>query len=90
MVNSQVWPHPVTFEVPQDIVSSPLMFLIYVNDIADNVSSSLWLFTDEYLLYRVNKSEEDTFQLHCDLDHLLQWAQAWKMKFNLAKCTAIK
>ena len=62
MVSSQVCPHPVTFEVPQDIVSGPLMFLIYVNDIADNVSSSLWLLTDEYLLYRVNKSEEDTFQ----------------------------
>ena len=30
----------------------PLMFLIYINDIGDKVSSSLWLFCDDYILYR--------------------------------------
>ena len=42
-----------------------------------------WLFTDEYLLYRVIKSEEVTFQLHCDRDHLLQWAQVGRLNLTL-------
>ena len=62
------------------------MFLIYVNDIAESASSTLRLFADDCLLYRVIKSEVDTSQLQCDLDHLSQWAQTWQMKFNLTKC----
>ena len=51
------------------------MFLIYVNDIAESASSTLRLFADDGLLYRVIKWEDDTSQLQCDLDHLSQWAQ---------------
>ena len=62
----------------------------YVNDIADDVSSSLRLFADDCLLYRVIKSDLDAVHLQCDLDCLSQWAQTWQMKFNFAKCTVIK
>ena len=48
------------------------LFLINVNDIADSASSTLQLFADDCLLYRVIKSEVDTSKLPCDLDHLLQ------------------
>ena len=75
--------------VPQGTVLGPLMFLIYVNDIADDVSSSLRLFADDCLLYRVIKSDLDAVHLQCDLNHLSQWAQTWQMKFNLDKCTVI-
>ena len=74
----------------QGTVLGPLMFLIYVNDIADSISSTLRLFADDCPLYRVIKSEIDTSQLQCDLDHLSQWAQAWQMQFNLSKCIVIK
>ena len=66
------------------------MFLIYVNDIAESISSILRLFADDCLLYRVMKSKVDISQLQCDLDYLSQWAQTWQMKFNLTKCTVIK
>ena len=33
--------------VPQGSVSGPLLFLLYVNDISDNVNSSLTLFADD-------------------------------------------
>ena len=43
-------------EVKSDVAPGtllvPLMFLIYINDIGDEVSSSLWLFCDNYILYR--------------------------------------
>ena len=67
------WFSSVTSEVSQNAILGPLIFLIYVNDIADNASSTLQLFADYCLLYRVIKSEVDTSRLQCDLDHLLQW-----------------
>ena len=60
------------------------------NLFAESASSTLQLFADDCLLYRVIKSEVDTSQLQCDLDHLSEWAQTWQMKFNLTKYTVIK
>ena len=76
--------------VPQGTVLGPLMFLIYVNDIAVNILSPLRLFADDCLLYRVIKSKADASHLQLDLDYLSQWAQSWQMKFNLNKCTVIR
>jgi len=47
--------------VPQGTVLGPLMFLLYINDIADVLSSSLRLFADDCLLYRTINSEEDYY-----------------------------
>ena len=79
----------VTSGVPQGTVLGPLMLLIYINDIADGASSTLQVFADDCLLYRVIKSEENTSQLQYDLDHLSQWAQTWQLKFNLTKFMVI-
>ena len=38
--------------VPQVTVLGSLMFLIYINDIGDKVSSFLWLFADDCIIYR--------------------------------------
>jgi len=60
------------------------MFLLYINDIADGLSSSLWLFADDCLLYR---TEKDAIQLQNDLDQLFTWATKWHLGFNVMKCT---
>ena len=57
----------VTSGIPRGTVLGPLMFLVYVNDIAESASTTLQLFADDYLLYRVIKSEVNTSQLQCDL-----------------------
>ena len=54
------WFSSVTSEVPQNAILRPLIFLIYVNDIADNATSTLQLFADDCMLYRVIKSEVGT------------------------------
>ena len=69
----------MTSGVPQGTVLGPLLFLIYINDIIENITSKLKLFADDCLLYRTITSEQDTMALQKDLDTLVQWASKWQM-----------
>ena len=81
---------PVHSGVPQGTVLGPLMFLIYINDITEHITSSLRLFADDCLLYRIIATEEDTIQLQHDLNQLSIWATKWQLRFNVAKCTIMR
>ena len=78
--------------VPQGTVLGPLFFLIYINDIADNLSpgTSIRLFADDSLLYRIIKSEQDVAILQKDLDTLQRWETKNKMEFHPGKCQVIR
>ena len=82
-------PVPVLSGVPQGTVLGPLIFLLYINDIATGINSPLCLFADDCLLYRVINSVEDTDRLQEDLNRLSEWADTWQLKFNVSKCTFI-
>ena len=73
---------------PQGMVLGPLMFLIYINNIADNMDSatSIRLFADDCLLYRIIRSSDDTDSLQNDLNSLTDWSSKWQMSFNTSKC----
>ena len=81
---------PVHSGVPQGTVLGSLMFLIYINDITEHITSSLRLFADDCLLYRIIATEEDTIQLQHDLNQLSTWATKWQLRFNVAKCTIMR
>ena len=66
------------------------MFLIYVNDIGDQVSSTIKLFADDCLLYRQIGNEEDAAQLQADFARLNSWANTWQMDFNPTKCYVMR
>jgi len=77
---------PVTSGVPQGTVLGPLLFLLYINDISDNIKSEIRLFADDCILYRKITSDHDTIQLQEDIDKLFHWSVAWQMTFNTKKC----
>ena len=69
--------------VPQGSVLGPLLFLIYINDLTENISSQMKLFADDSSLF-VKVNDVDTTQriLENDLKTIASWAHQWKMKFN--------
>jgi len=79
---------PVTSGVPQGSVLGPLLFLLYINDLPECVSSqsTIRLFADDSFLYRKIRSATDSIQLQHDLDQLAVWEQSWLMSFNPSKC----
>ena len=76
--------------VPQGTVLGPLLFLIYINDIGTNISSTLRLFADDCLLYRVINSPQDAELLQQDLNLIIEWCRHWQMRLNINKCVALQ
>ena len=69
--------------VPQGSVLGPLLFLIYINDLTDGISSNMKLFADDSSLFsRVQNISATHDQLVSDLNKITDWAFQWKMKFN--------
>ena len=77
---------PVLSGVPQGTVLGPLLFLIYINDLTNNLQSDIRLFADDCILYREVKNSSDSAVLQSDLDALCSWEEKWQMKFNKNKC----
>ena len=79
-------PAEVTSGVPQGTVLGPTLFLIYINDIAENIKSNIRLFADDCVVYRQIDSTQDHVILQEDLNNLFDWSNTWQMKFNVDKC----
>ena len=75
---------------PQGSVLGPILFLIFINDLPDNIRCSIRLFADDCILYRNIYSIQDCIILQENLTSLGQWEADWQMKFNVAKCHSIR
>ena len=63
-----------------------ILFLLYINDINENVQSSIRLFADDSIIYRKINSNIDHQILETDLIQLEKWSDKWQMQFNISKC----
>ena len=75
--------------VPQGTVLGPLMFLLYINDINQNISSSLRMFADDCVLYRTITNEHEKQELQNDINKVTNCANTWQMKLNVNKCVVL-
>ena len=76
----------VTSGVPQGTVLGPLLFLLYINDLPDNLSTSVRLFADYCILYTPIRTPNDSSLLQNNLLKLQKCQNTWLMKFNPGKC----
>lgn len=75
--------------VPQGSVLGPILFLIYINDIGNTLSSTIRLFADDCIIYRQMSNAEDKNSLQVDLDKLAFWCCQWQMEINVSKTKAM-
>ena len=62
------------------------MFLVYINDISDNLKSfTIKLLVDDALLYCSVNTPSDSENFQQDSNILEQWVDTWKMAFNTDK-----
>ena len=73
----------VSAGVPQDSILGPLLFLAYITDLVDGLSSNAKLFADyTSLFFVVHNAYTTAKELNNDLVKISRWAYQWKMSFN--------
>ena len=77
---------PVTSGVSQGSVLGLILFIVYINDLPDEVRSWVRISADVTALYLTMKIEDDSSALQNDLDIMSAWATRWDMDFNPSKC----
>lgn len=77
---------PVTSGVPQGSVLGPLLFLIYINDLDENLLSRIAKFADDTKLGANAADEAAVRNLQHDLASISDWSNVWQMPFNTDKC----
>ena len=83
--------YPLSAGVPQVSVLGPTLFLIFINDLPDEVLSSICIYADDTSAYSSIKTQ-DAFDraemagsLELDLMGFVEWGEKWCVAFNATK-----
>ena len=72
--------------IPQGSVLGPLLFLMFIDDLDEGLTSTVLKFADDTKIFETVNDWEDRKRLQRDLDRLVEWSERWQMKFNVSKC----
>ena len=77
----------VTSGVPQGSILGPTLFILFLNDITNNLSygTDIAMYADDTKIWRRMGSQDDHWILQRDINCLLNWAHVNKMKFHPSK-----
>ena len=70
--------------IPQGSILGPLLFIIFINDLPDQIKNLCKIFADDTKIYG-----QPSIDLQSDLDTAVEWSDRWQMTFNPTKCTVL-
>lgn len=84
-------PSDIISGVPQGTILAPILFLIYIADIGDNLThSSITSYADDSKISKIIATLMDGQHLLCDLHKLFNWTEENLMTFNIDKFEVLR
>ena len=84
--------YPLNTGVPQGSILGPSLFLLYINDLPDDVICDIAIYADDTNLYSKCDRASDLWQqlelaseLKSDLRDTVDWGKKWPVDFNAGK-----
>ena len=82
--------YPVNAGVPQGSILAPTFFLLYINDLPDDVTCSITIYVDDTILFsKCDQEPSDllqqlqlAFEFDSDLRDTVNWDRKWLADFN--------
>ena len=81
---------PLVSGVPQRSVLGPLLFLIFIGDISDDVTADTLVYVDDSKVKYKVKTNEDVERLQENLNKIYTWEENNNMKFNGGKFLVLR
>ena len=83
-------PSSVISGIPQGTVLGPVLFLLFISDMNNNIESIASMFADDTRVLGNIASEEDVEKLQSDLEKIYKWAENNNMLFNNNKFEVLR